>query len=87
MTTDAAPAQESVPTPDEGEAPPPFSDDASRIADAAVEQLRARRFSYGDDRCAMEVSLAQDEVYSDDYKARLMEGFTDTAEAEAAALA
>ena len=59
----------------------------ARIADAAVEQLRARRFSYGDDRCAMEVSLAQDEVYSDDYKARLMEGFTDTAEAEAAALA
>jgi len=66
---------------------PPLHDGASRIADAAVEQLRARRFSYGDERRQMEMSLSQDTVYSEDCKQRLMEGFTETAEAEARALA
>jgi hypothetical protein len=85
MTTNDTPSTEpGVDLTDEVE---PFHTDAARIADAAVEQLRARRFSYGDDQRAMELSLAQDDVYSEDYKARLMEGFTQTAEAEAAALA
>lgn len=35
----------------------------------------------------MELSLAQDDIYSEDYKAGLMEGFAETAEAEATALA
>ena len=83
MTTDAH-APESAESPDE---PVPFDTDPARIADAAIEQLRARRFSHGDDRRAMEASLAADDVYSEDYKRRLMEGFTETSEAEAVALA
>jgi len=83
MTTDAH-TLENAESHDE---PKPFDADPARIADAAVEQLRARRFSFGDEKRAMETSLAADDVYSEDYKARLLEGFQQTAEAEAAALA
>lgn len=97
MTTDATHDDAEVTTPTAPEEvtaenilddpPPPFDDDASRVAAAAVEQLRARRFSYGDERRQMEQSLHADTIYSDDYKAKLLDGFKETAEAEAAALA
>ncbi len=80
MTTDAT-------APESADEPAPFDPDRARIADAAIEQLRARRFSYGDDRRDIEASLQADMTYSDGYKAQLLEGFIETAEAESMALA
>jgi hypothetical protein len=65
----------------------PLDPDPGRIADVAVERLRARRFSFHDERLAMEQALAEDETYSDGFKKQQLEGFIDSAIAEAEALA
>ena len=65
----------------------PLDPDPGRVADVAVERLRARRFSFHDERLAMEKALADDETYSDGFKKQKYEGFIESAIAEAEALA
>lgn len=71
--------------PDEDDGP--LDPDPGRIADVALERLRARRFSFDDERRAMEQALAEDDIYSDDFKKQKYDGFIDSAVAEAEALA
>ena len=65
----------------------PLDPDPGTIADVAVERLRARRFSFHDERLAMEKALADDETYSEGFKKQKYDGFIDSAVAEAEALA
>jgi hypothetical protein len=67
--------------------PRPLADDPAIVIRSALEKVRSRRFSAGRDREDLEKSLAEDTMFSDEYKRQQAENFAVVQQQEAEAVA